>query len=93
MHAQVAAVRVAQRLAHELRAEVRAADAEVDDVGDPLAAVAWLANTLAPMGVTLPAGSVIMTGALHAMVPVSPGDVFRADFDRLGPITIRMAGE
>lgn len=62
-------------------------------LGDPLAAVAWLANTLAPMGVTLPAGSVIMTGALHAMVPVSPGDVFRADFDRLGPITIRMAGE
>ena len=26
----------------------------------------------------------IMTGALHAMVPVAPGDVFRADFDRLG---------
>lgn len=62
-------------------------------LGDPLAAVAWLANTLAPMGVTLPAGSVIMTGALHAMVPVQPGDVFRADFDRLGPITVRMAGE
>ncbi len=60
-------------------------------MGDPLAAVAWLANTLAPLGVTLPAGSVIMTGALHAMVPVQPGDVFRADFDRLGPITIRMA--
>jgi 2-keto-4-pentenoate hydratase len=34
-----------------------------------------------------------MTGALHAMVPVQPGDVFRADFDRLGPITIRMAKE
>jgi 2-keto-4-pentenoate hydratase len=34
---------------------------------------------------------VIMTGALHAMVPVAPGDVFRAEFDRLGPITIRMA--
>jgi hypothetical protein len=25
------------------------------------------------------------------MVPVAPGDVFRAEFDRLGPITIRMA--
>ena len=62
-------------------------------MGDPLATVAWLANTLAPLGVTLPAGSIIMTGALHAMVPVAPGDVFRADFDRLGPITIRMASE
>lgn len=73
--------------------EVMATGAGAAALGDPLAAVAWLANTLAPMGVTLPAGSVIMTGALHAMVPVAPGDVFRADFDRLGPITIRMASE
>jgi len=71
--------------------ELVATGAGAAALGDPMAAVAWLANTLAPMGVTLPAGSVIMTGALHAMVPVSPGDVFRADFDRLGPITIRMA--
>lgn len=71
--------------------EVIATGAGAAALGDPLAAVAWLANTLAPMGVTLPAGSVIMTGALHAMVPVAPGDVFRADFDRLGPITITMA--
>jgi len=73
--------------------EVVATGAGAAALGDPMAAVAWLANTLAPMGVTLPAGSVIMTGALHAMVPVTPGDVFRADFDRLGPITIRMAKE
>lgn len=59
-------------------------------LGDPLAAVAWLANTLAPMGITLKAGHVIMTGALHAMVTVEPGDTFRADFDRLGPVTISM---
>lgn len=73
--------------------EVVATGAGAAALGDPLAAVAWLANTLAPMGVSLPAGSVIMTGALHAMVPVAPGDVFRADFDRLGPITIRMAND
>ena len=73
--------------------EVVATGAGAAALGDPLAAVAWLANTLAPLGVTLPAGSVIMTGALHAMVPVERGDVFRADFDRLGPITVRMAGE
>ncbi|MBI1351499.1 MAG: 2-keto-4-pentenoate hydratase [Actinomycetales bacterium] len=73
--------------------EVVATGAGAAALGDPIAAVAWLANTLAPMGVTLPAGSVIMTGALHAMVPVAPGDVFRAEFDRLGPITIRMARE
>ena len=60
-------------------------------LGDPLAAVAWLANTLAPLGVTLPVGSVIMTGALHAMVPMAPGDIFRAEFAHLGPITLRVS--
>ena len=60
-------------------------------LGDPMAAVAWLANTLAPLGVALPAGSIIVTGALHAMTPVTPGDTFRADFDHLGPITLRIA--
>lgn len=59
-------------------------------LGDPLAAVAWLANTLAPLGESLPAGSVIMTGALHAMTPISPGDTFRAEFAHLGPITLRI---
>jgi len=60
-------------------------------LGDPLSAVAWLANTLAPLGVTLPAGSVIMTGALHAMCPIAPGDIFRAEFSHLGPITLRIS--
>jgi len=44
------------------------------------------------MGIVLPAGSIIMTGALHAMVPIAPGDVFHAEFDRLGSISIHMAG-
>ena len=62
-------------------------------LGDPLAAVAWLANTLAPLGAHLPAGSVIMTGALHAMVPIQAGDTFRAEFDHLGPIALKVVGE
>lgn len=68
--------------------EVVATGAGAAALGDPFAAVAWLANTLAPMGVVLPAGSVVMTGALHAMAPIARGDVFRAEFDRLGPITL-----
>ncbi|MGI9197101.1 MAG: 2-keto-4-pentenoate hydratase [Candidatus Nanopelagicales bacterium] len=59
-------------------------------LGGPIDAVAWLANTLHPLGVTLPAGAIIMTGALHAAVPFQRGDVFRADFDRLGPINLRI---
>ena len=56
-------------------------------LGDPVKVVAWLANTLGEMGVKLEAGHLIMTGALHAAVPMRAGDVFRADFDRLGPVT------
>jgi 2-keto-4-pentenoate hydratase len=59
-------------------------------LGHPVQAVAWLANTLAPYGVSLEAGRFVMTGALHAAFPASPGDVVRAEFDRLGSVTVRM---
>jgi len=59
-------------------------------LGDPLAVVAWLANTLAENDVALEPGHLVMTGALHAAVPMAAGDVFRADFDRLGPVTVRV---
>ena len=66
--------------------ELVATGAGAAALGDPLHAVAWLANTLHPLGVTLEAGHVVMTGALHASVPLADGDVFRAEFDWLGPI-------
>jgi len=59
-------------------------------LGDPVKVVAWLANTLGAMGAKLEAGHLVMTGALHAAVPMRAGDVFRADFDRLGPVTVRV---
>ena len=60
-------------------------------LGDPVAVVAWLANVLGENGVALEPGHLIMTGALHAAVPMTQGDVFRAEFDRLGPVTVRVA--
>ncbi len=59
-------------------------------LGDPVAVVAWLANTLGEVGIGLEPGHVVMTGALHAAVPMHEGDVFRAEFDRLGPVTLRV---
>lgn len=58
-------------------------------LGNPLKAVAWLANTLAPFQVALEPGWFIMTGSLHRAFPVEPGDVVRAEFDRLGPVGVR----
>jgi 2-keto-4-pentenoate hydratase len=58
-------------------------------LGSPLSAVAWLANTLAPYQVVLEPGWFVMTGALHRAFPVARGDVVRAEFDRLGPVTVK----
>ncbi|WP_210086997.1 fumarylacetoacetate hydrolase family protein [Mycobacterium sp. OAE908] len=60
-------------------------------LGDPVAVVAWLANVLGANGIALEAGHLVMTGALHAAVPMAPGDVFRAEFDRLGPVTLAVS--
>jgi len=63
-------------------------------LGDPVAVVAWLGNVLGENGVALEPGHLVMTGALHSAVPMRAGDVFRAEFDRLGPVTVRVvAGE
>lgn len=59
-------------------------------LGDPLAVVAWLANTLAGDDIALEPGHVVMTGALHAAVPMRPGERYLAEFDRLGSIGIRV---
>jgi 2-keto-4-pentenoate hydratase len=59
-------------------------------LGDPLAVVAWLANALGQHHIALEPGHLVMTGALHAAVPMAAGDVFRAEFDRLGPVTVRV---
>jgi 2-keto-4-pentenoate hydratase len=60
-------------------------------LGNPARCVAWLANKLATFGASLEAGDVVLPGAVHRMVPVSPGDVFRADFAHLGAVTVRFS--
>lgn len=71
--------------------DVIATGAGAAALGDPVAVVAWLANVLGENGVALEPGQLVMTGALHAAVPMTAGDVFRAEFDRLGPVTVRVA--
>jgi len=57
-------------------------------LGDPVAVVAWLANVFGEHGITLEAGHLVMTGALHAAVPLERGDTCTAEFDELGAITV-----
>lgn len=60
-------------------------------LGNPARCVAWLANKLAAFGASLRAGDVVLPGAVHRMVDVAPGDVFRADFAHLGAVTARFS--
>jgi 2-keto-4-pentenoate hydratase len=59
-------------------------------LGNPAAAIAWLANTLAPYGHYLQAGQVIMPGSLVSMVDAKPGGRIRADFDHIGSVEARL---
>jgi len=57
-------------------------------LGDPVRAVAWLANTLGSRGVTLEAGQVVMSGSCTAPVAAAAGDTVRAEFALLGSVSI-----
>lgn len=60
-------------------------------LGNPARCVAWLANKLGSLGAGLKAGDIVLPGAVHKMVPVQSGDVFRADFAHLGAVTVRFS--
>jgi 2-keto-4-pentenoate hydratase len=50
--------------------------------------LAWLANKVAGFGGALEPGHAIMPGSCTRMIPVRPGDVVRAEFDRLGYVSL-----
>lgn len=56
--------------------------------GSPLAAVAWLANTLGRHGVELGAGDIILSGSLVPLETARPGDHFTLDLDRVGTASV-----
>jgi 2-oxopent-4-enoate/cis-2-oxohex-4-enoate hydratase len=58
-------------------------------MGSPAIAVAWLANTLGQLGMSLKAGEVILSGALSAMVPVNAGDNLRMTLAGIGSCSVR----
>ncbi|MGE0803745.1 MAG: 2-keto-4-pentenoate hydratase [Lautropia sp.] len=69
------------------RAVASGTGAEV--LGNPLAALTLVANTMADSGEALRAGMIVMTGSLTPNVPVMPEDRIDAGFSRLGRIGVR----
>jgi 2-keto-4-pentenoate hydratase len=58
-------------------------------LGDPLAALTWLARAAQDLGDPLRQGQVVLSGALGPMVPVRPGMRVSATLSGLGTVTTR----
>jgi 2-keto-4-pentenoate hydratase len=59
-------------------------------LGDPRLALAWLANELSSLGITLRAGQVVTTGTCLVPLEIAPGDHVRMDFGALGRVECRL---
>src|SRR5699024_2188033 len=57
-------------------------------MGNPLEAVAWLANALSQFDKCLLKGEIILSGALAKAVSVQAGDTFMAEFAHLGAVEV-----
>ena len=57
-------------------------------LGDPRAALAWIANELCTYGAGLRAGEVVITGTCLTPVPVSAGDSVKMDFGAFGVLEV-----
>ncbi len=52
--------------------------------GNPLTAVAWLANTLGEFGIAFKAGEIILSGSLVPLIPVVAGDRMHLELEGVG---------
>jgi len=60
-------------------------------LGDPRVALAWLANELSALGMTLRRGQTVTTGTCVTPMPIRPGDRVTADFGSLGVASVTTA--
>jgi 2-keto-4-pentenoate hydratase len=56
-------------------------------MGNPINAIVWLANKLALFGVSMAAGSVVLSGSFVKAIPFVAGDTITAMFNTLGDVT------
>jgi 2-oxo-hept-3-ene-1,7-dioate hydratase len=58
-------------------------------LGHPAMGIAWLANKLGPLGVTLEPGHMVLSGSFVRPVWAEKGDTIRADFGELGSVAVQ----
>lgn len=57
--------------------------------GNPAASVAWLANELSKFDIEMPAGSIVLSGAVTASPPAAAGDNFVISFQGMGSVGVK----
>jgi 2-keto-4-pentenoate hydratase len=81
----LAALPVTGRVAGTAPREGRGGNA----LGDPRIALAWLANELSQLNITLKAGQVVTTGTCVVPIEVEPGDEVHGSLGALGDVSVR----
>lgn len=77
------------RVRHLVDGEEVAASGGDNVLGNPLNALAWLANHLAKRGHEIKAGQWVTSGAATGPIPAPPGSTMSADFGQLGTVEVR----
>jgi 2-keto-4-pentenoate hydratase len=77
-----------EEVVYEHNGEIVGTYTAAEVMGDPLNALAWLANHLATRGLALEPGDVVMSGAISKLLRPKAGDTIRARFTRLGSVNI-----
>jgi len=73
----------------EQNGEVVVSGAGAASLGNPVKAVAWLANKLSEFGEYLRAGEIILSGALAQLVVPKKGDFFKVTIQKLGSVSVK----
>ncbi|HEV8617632.1 MAG TPA: fumarylacetoacetate hydrolase family protein [Methylomirabilota bacterium] len=74
---------------YEHNGAIAATNTAAEVMGNPLNALAWIANHLGARGLALRGGEVVMTGSVSKLVRPRAGDSIRATFTRLGSVGAR----
>lgn len=75
---------------YEHNGEVVGTYTAAEVMGNPLKALAWLANRLGARGLALKPGDIVMSGAISKIVRPGPGDKLAAKFVRLGSVSMKV---
>lgn len=90
--------RAADLAAHEVRLTIRTGGGEAivregrgaNVLGRPAVALAWLANELSQIDVTLRKGEIVTTGVCVTPPPIAAGNRITADFGAFGAVTLQL---